>query len=185
MNDKVPELWLRPHHLLCLQSFAGHGYSEEFVQQMSVVKQQLTNSPDTPVKIVRGADMLCRHCPNCKIGTCTSDKPDIFDQLVLNILNRGPLYRTVDGLSATPDPTEQDISYDLSATPDPTVYGISHDLSATPDPTVYGISYDLSATPELTVYGIPESLTMSQELIETCCPGCEWEYLCRRIIGEH
>ena len=74
---------------------------------------------------------------------------------MLNILNRGPLYRTVDGLSATPDPTEQDISYDLSA------------------------------TPELTVYGIPESLTMSQELIETCCPGCEWEYLCRRIIGEH
>ena len=185
MNNKAPELWLRPHHLLCLQSFVGHGYSKEFVQQMSVVKQQLTDSPDTPVKIVQGADMLCLHCPNCKMGTCTSDKPDIFDQLVLNILNRGPLYRTVDGLSATPDPTEQDISYDLSATPDPTVYGISHDLSATPDPTVYGISYDLSATPELTVYGIPESLTMSQELIETCCPGCEWEYLCRRIIGEH
>ena len=155
MNNKAPELWLRPHHLLCLQSFVGHGYSEEFVQQMSVVKQQLTDSPDTPVKIVQGADMLCLHCPNCKMGTCTSDKPDIFDQLVLNILNRGPLYRTVDGLSATPDPT------------------------------VYGISYDLSATPELTVYGIPESLTMSQELIETCCPGCEWEYLCRRIIGEH
>ena len=185
MNNKAPELWLRPHHLLCLQSFVGHGYSEEFVQQMSVVKQQLTDSPDTPVKIVRGADMLCRHCPNCKMGTCTSDKPDIFDQLVLNRLTLAPLNRTVDGLSATPDPTEQDISYDLSATPDPTVYGISHDLSATPDPTVYGISYDLSATPELTVYGIPESLTMSQELIETCCPGCEWEYLCRRIIGEH
>ena len=89
---------------------------------------------------------------------------------MLNILNRGPLYRTVDGLSATPDPTEQDISYDLSATP---------------DPTVYGISYDLSASPELTVYGIPESLTISQTLIEKCCPGCEWEYLCRRIIGEH
>ena len=140
MNDNVPELWLRPHHLLCLQSFVGHGYSEEFVQQMSVVKQQLTDSPDTPVKIVRGADMLCRHCPNCKMGTCTSDKPEIFDQLVLNILARSPQYRTADGLSATP---------------------------------------------ELTVYGIPESLTMSQELIETCCPGCEWEYLCRRIIGEH
>ena len=53
MNNKAPELWLRPHHLLCLQSFVGHGYSEEFVQQMSVVKQQLTDSPDTPVKIVQ------------------------------------------------------------------------------------------------------------------------------------
>ena len=63
MNNKAPELWLRPHHLLCLQSFVGHGYSEEFVQQMSVVKQQLTDSPDTPVKIVQGADMLCLHCP--------------------------------------------------------------------------------------------------------------------------
>ena len=170
MNNKAPELWLRPHHLLCLQSFVGHGYSEEFVQQMSVVKQQLTDSPDTPVKIVQGADMLCLHCPNCKMGTCTSDKPDIFDQLVLNILNRGPLYRTVDGLSATPKPT---------------VSSISSDLSATPEPTVCSISSDLSATPELTIYGIPESLTMSQTLIEKCCPGCEWEYLCRRIIGEH
>lgn len=155
MNNKAPELWLRPHHLLCLQSFVGHGYSEEFVQQMSVVKQQLTDSPDTPVKIVQGADMLCLHCPNCKMGTCTSDKPAIFDQLVLNRLTLAPLNRTVDGLSATPELT------------------------------IYGISNDLSASPELTVYGIPESLTISQTLIEKCCPGCEWEYLCRRIIGEH
>ena len=170
MNNKAPELWLRPHHLLCLQSFVGHGYSEEFVQQMSVVKQQLTDSPDTPVKIVRGADMLCRHCPNCKMGTCTSDKPAIFDQLVLNRLPLAPLNRTVDGLSATPELT---------------VCSISNDLSATPELTACSISNDLSASPELTVYGIPESLTISQTLIEKCCPGCEWEYLCRRIIGEH
>ena len=185
MNDNVPELWLRPHHLLCLQSFVGHGYSEEFVQQMSAVKQQLTNAPDTPVKIVRGADMLCRHCPNCKMGTCTSDKPDIFDQLVLNRLTLAPLNRTVDGLSATPDPTEQDISYDLSATPELTVYGIPDDLSAAPELTVYEIPDGLSATPELTIYGIPESLTLSQALIEKCCPGCEWKDLCRKVIGGH
>lgn len=170
MNDNVPELWLRPHHLLCLQSFVGHGYSEEFVQQMSAVKQQLTNAPDTPVKIVRGADMLCRHCPNCKMGTCTSDKPEIFDQLVLNILARGPHYRTADGLSATPELT---------------VYGIPDDLSAAPELTVYEIPDGLSATPELTIYGIPESLTLSQALIEKCCPGCEWKDLCRKVIGGH
>lgn len=86
MNDRVPELRLRPHHLLCLQSFVGHGYSEEFVRQMTSVKKKLTISPDTPIKIESGADMLCLHCPNCREGHCISDKPDIFDQFVLNKL---------------------------------------------------------------------------------------------------
>lgn len=82
MNTKTPKLYLRPHHLLCLQSFVGHGYSEEFVREMAYVKQQLMPTPHASIELVHGPDMLCRHCPNCVNGCCTSDKPDIFDQSV-------------------------------------------------------------------------------------------------------
>ena len=97
MNDRVPELRLRPHHLLCLQSFVGHGYNEEFVRQMTAVKKKLTNSPNTPIKIEYGADMLCLHCPNCQNGHCMSDKPDIFDQSVLSKLASPAATRTGSG----------------------------------------------------------------------------------------
>lgn len=82
MNTNSPKLHLRPHHLLCLQTFIGHGYSEEFVQEMTSVKRQLALDPVTPIQLVDGADMLCRHCPNCADGHCTSDKPALFDRLV-------------------------------------------------------------------------------------------------------
>ena len=32
---------LRPHHLLCLQTFIGHGYSEDFIIQMKYVKRKI------------------------------------------------------------------------------------------------------------------------------------------------
>ena len=76
------ELRLRPHHLLCLQTFIGRGYSKEFVEHMTLVKKQLTDEPHTPITLVHGADDLCTHCPNCVEGRCISEKPAIFDRLV-------------------------------------------------------------------------------------------------------
>ena len=75
-------LRLRPHHLLCLQTFVGHGYSEEFVRHMTLVKNRLTADPHTPIVLVKGADELCAHCPNCVDGQCTSENPALFDRLV-------------------------------------------------------------------------------------------------------
>lgn len=101
MNHFTEALWLRPHHLLCLQSFVGHGYSPEFVQQMTAVKQQLSISPDSPIKIVSGPDMLCCRCPNCSEDSCTSDKPEVFDQLVLNKLASAEILQTNQGSALT------------------------------------------------------------------------------------
>ena len=75
-------LRLRPHHLLCLQTFVGHGYSEEFVLHMTLVKNRLNADPHTPIVLVKGADELCAHCPNCVDGHCTSENPALFDRLV-------------------------------------------------------------------------------------------------------
>ena len=84
------ELHLRPHHLLCLQTFVGRGYSEEFVEHMTLVKRQLTANPLTPITLVSGADDLCAHCPNCVDGQCTSEKPALFDRLVSDKLEQNP-----------------------------------------------------------------------------------------------
>ena len=78
---------LRPHHLLCLQTFVGHGYSPEFTAHMTIVQKQLTTDPLTPITLVNGPDDLCGHCPNCVDGSCTSPKPALFDHLVAQKLN--------------------------------------------------------------------------------------------------
>ena len=75
-------LRLRPHHLLCLQTFTGRGYSEEFVRHMTLVKRQLTRDPRTAIELVSGVDDLCAHCPNNVDGQCTSDNPALFDSKV-------------------------------------------------------------------------------------------------------
>ena len=82
----APVLHLRPHHLLCLQTFTGHGYSEEFVRHMTTVQERLFADPLTPIELVHGVDELCAHCPNNRDGQCTSENPALFDAHVLNRL---------------------------------------------------------------------------------------------------
>lgn len=78
---------LRPHHLLCLQTFVGHGYSPDFTKHMTYIKSLLTADPNTAITLVAGPDDLCGHCPNCVDGSCTSPKPAVFDHLVGQKLN--------------------------------------------------------------------------------------------------
>ena len=55
---------LRPHHLLCTQSYSGKGYDESFVRNMNQITQKLRGSEPVPVEIVFSTDDLCAHCPN-------------------------------------------------------------------------------------------------------------------------
>ena len=82
------ELHLRPHHLLCLQTFVGRGYSEEFVEHMALVKRQLTADP---------------HTSNCVDGRCTSENPALFDQLVKEKLRACNQYPDTGSLRGIPD----------------------------------------------------------------------------------
>ena len=125
----ITGLHLRPHHLLCLQTFVGHGYSKEFVRHMTLVKRQLTADPLTPITLVSGADDLCAHCPNCVGGQCTSEKPALFDRLVeekLAVLSR-------------------------------------------------------CQEPVPVLDGIPNDLRITEDLLDACCPGCEWRGLCKIV----
>ena len=75
---------LRPHHILCIQKFTGHGYDEAFTAHMTAIVSALADKPDTPVTLTRGSDDLCRMCPNNEGGVCTTlEKVERMDSGVL------------------------------------------------------------------------------------------------------
>ena len=75
---------LRPHHLLCIQKFTGHGYDGRFTAHMTALTARLRDMPDTEVTLVRGCDALCAACPNVRDGACTSlEKVEAMDAAVL------------------------------------------------------------------------------------------------------
>ncbi len=55
---------LRPHHLLCTQSYSGKGYDNAFVENMNRITAALRKNVLVPVEIVFSADDLCSCCPN-------------------------------------------------------------------------------------------------------------------------
>ena len=79
-------LRLRPHHLLCIQKFAGHGYDENFTRYMASLVEALQAEPETPVILVAGADDLCARCPHQASGVCDArEKVDAIDGAVLSL----------------------------------------------------------------------------------------------------
>lgn len=84
---------LRPHHLLCIQKYTGHGYSEDFTAHMNGLAAELKTHPETPVTLISGCDDLCGCCPNNEQGRCISlEKVAAMDSAVLAIVgeNAGP-----------------------------------------------------------------------------------------------
>ena len=77
---------LRPHHLLCIQKFTGHGYDENFTAHMTSVVSELADRPETQIVMTKGCDELCTSCPHNRQGVCTSyEKVDLMDGKVLGI----------------------------------------------------------------------------------------------------
>lgn len=83
---------LRPHHLLCIQKFTGHGYDADFTAHMKAIVSALKKNPNTPITLVQGCDVLFQMCPNNQGGRCTSlEKVASMDSAVLSVcsLNDG------------------------------------------------------------------------------------------------
>lgn len=65
---------LRPHHLLCIQKYTGHGYDAAFTAYMTALVSRLHEKPDTAVTLVQGADDLCLYCPHRVGGVCDAEE---------------------------------------------------------------------------------------------------------------
>ncbi len=65
---------LRPHHLLCILTYAGKGYTPTFVENYTQIVRRLNNEED--VELVHGADDICQpmlcepecHCFNDSVA---------------------------------------------------------------------------------------------------------------------
>ena len=79
---------LRPHHVLCIQKFTGHGYNAAFTAHMTSIVSELACSPETKITVTNGCDTLCEVCPHNICGACTSlEKVALMDMSVLGICN--------------------------------------------------------------------------------------------------
>lgn len=81
--DSQRALTLRPHHGLCLLNYRGHGYSDAFSVRMEETLRILREHSETLIEIAAGCDHLCAVCPHREGASCTSMRPDLFDQNVL------------------------------------------------------------------------------------------------------
>lgn len=55
---------LRAHHLMCVTTYQGKGYSPEFVANMNRVWHALRSGEQPVVAVHAQADPLCMSCPN-------------------------------------------------------------------------------------------------------------------------
>ena len=85
------EVHLRPHHLLCIQKFTGHGYDAAFTAFMTALTGLLRSQPQTRITLVQGADDLCAHCPHLCGGVCdAAKKTAALDAAVLQACKLAP-----------------------------------------------------------------------------------------------
>lgn len=75
---------LRGHHLFCLLGYRGMGYSEEYVENMTVLHQTLRDNPQTRILLVKGPDQLCEKYPNSGKYHCQDDNIYERDAAILN-----------------------------------------------------------------------------------------------------
>lgn len=68
---------LRPHHLLCMLTYKGEGYSQEFVQNFDRLTRQLAASGE-PVEVVSGPDDVC--APLLESGECHCFNPSVVER---------------------------------------------------------------------------------------------------------
>jgi len=76
---------LRPHHLICTQSFVGEGYSNDFIDNMANIVENLRNSKSCMVQIIFSTDDICQKCPSM-LGEniCSSnEKVNRYDSKVI------------------------------------------------------------------------------------------------------
>ena len=65
---------LRPHHLLCTQSYAGRGYNTHFVANMDKIVHRLRNERGLMIDLVFSTDDICAACPRMLgPGRCLDD----------------------------------------------------------------------------------------------------------------
>ena len=102
----TPPVRIRAHHLLCLLSFSGDGYSDSFVEKFHELAG-IYRGPNSIIEVLDCPDDACAACPHISPENgCMSprDGPESevrrLDHAVLNMLGIKPGIHRTDDLHA-------------------------------------------------------------------------------------
>ncbi|MFQ3547075.1 MAG: DUF1284 domain-containing protein [Termitinemataceae bacterium] len=84
-NRARSNLYLRPHHILCIRAYRGKGYSQEFIENMNSVIARL--KAKEPFTVTFGTDSICETCPHNVSGCLQTEKVQDFDSKVTDLLD--------------------------------------------------------------------------------------------------
>lgn len=71
---------------MCLLGYRGMGYSEEYVENMTLLHQSLRENPKIMIKLVEGPDQLCEKYPNSGEFHCQDENIYERDAVILEKL---------------------------------------------------------------------------------------------------
>lgn len=72
---------IRGHHLLCVLTFAGRGYSRKFERDFKAIVRRMRKNE--MMQIVDQPDEICRSVKDCEGSHCYEPRIDLRDQLAL------------------------------------------------------------------------------------------------------
>lgn len=73
-------MYIRAHHILCIQGFQGYGYSKDFVDNMTELTENINSNPDLKIEIIDECDIICSRCPYNNGGICQK-RQDSFQKV--------------------------------------------------------------------------------------------------------
>ncbi|ATN33816.1 2Fe-2S ferredoxin [Rhizobium sp. ACO-34A] len=98
---------LRPHHLLCMLTFVGRGYSPRFIANYEVLARRLSRGET--ILIVEGADDICA--------------PLLEDESAPHCLGESVCGRDTEALAAVSELLGRPLSAGSSIVPGPNLFG--------------------------------------------------------------
>jgi len=75
---------VRPHHLLCLLGWRGHGYDKAFSDNFNRLADELKTAG--VIRIIDGRDDICAACPKLENSDCRDGSPGDIDSRLLERL---------------------------------------------------------------------------------------------------
>ncbi|CAK9886789.1 MAG: hypothetical protein XXXJIFNMEKO3_03235 [Candidatus Erwinia impunctatus] len=77
---------LRPHHLLCLLTYAGKGYSRAFTRNYDTILQRIADGE--AIELIEGPDDICTPLRHCNGAHCHDQQTLTNDLLAINALKK-------------------------------------------------------------------------------------------------
>lgn len=85
---------IRYHHLMCIPSFKGEGYSKKFCENLAKIKEAFESGD---YSLVDGCDDVCKACPNNICGRCIDErKVSRYDALVKEAIDKNEAFSPKD-----------------------------------------------------------------------------------------